>query len=102
MRKVPTTINVLTAYADLAFFDLEASITLRGHFESDSVVKATATGVRQRSGEAAPTLVMVPSKDPSVERTLTWRCTSCAFSGPTLDLTATLESRREYLRSMEW
>ena len=102
MRKVPTTINVLTAYSDLAFFDLEASITLRGHFESGSVVGATATGVRQRNGEEAPTLELMPSKDPSVERTLTWRCTSCAFTGPTLDLTATLESRREYLLSLEW
>ena len=98
--KVPTTVNVIQAHSNLAYFDMKVSITLHGAFEAGSLVTVTIAGV-ERKGSAI--LVDATSTGVSTStRDIEWACSDCRFTLPSFEVTATLASKREALFAMKW
>ena len=100
VTKVPTTINIPLQHPDLAYFDFEGSIVMRGSFGVSSSTVSSVSGVVQRDSPAPPVAEVVQAS--ATVRELRWQCSACRFDGSTINVDTTLASKHEFIHSIRW
>ena len=100
VTKVPTTINIPLQHPDLAYFDFDGTMVMRGSFGANSKTVSSVSGVVQRNPVGGGVVEVIKAN--ATVRELRWQCSACRFDGSVIAVDTRFATKHEFLYSIKW